>query len=293
MRRLIALLAALLLLAGCGGQAGSPPVQSETWTGPESAVVPVLMYHHITDTPATSSDISEAGFRRQMDVLRDNGYSPVTLDALLAYADGTGDLPVRPVVITFDDGYMSTWERAFPILGEYGFPAAVFVIGVSVGHTEFYKDTDHVMTPHFGTDEMAQMLASGRMAVQSHTYDMHQWAPFEDTDAPRTDMLPLAGESEADYAAALEQDFRREAKVLAAGGVESVTALAFPLGRHTDDTDRILRELGVRMTFTVDESRVNTVVRGDGESLYDLGRKNMNDGVTDEALLAYLTQRGE
>lgn len=288
MRRFICLLAALCLLAGCSPAA--PPAVSEDWAGPESVHLPVLMYHHIADEDTSSTVISEAGFRRQMDVLAENGYTPVSLPDLLAYAAGTGTLPEKPVVITFDDGYMSTWERAFPILGEYGFPAAVFAIGCSVGHTEFYKDTDHAMTPHFGTAEIEEMLASGRMAVQSHSYDMHQWAPFEDTDAPRTDMLPLEGESEADYAAALEADFQREAETLAAGGVESVYALAFPLGRHIGVTDRVLRDLGVQITFTVDESRVNTVTRGDPDSLYGLGRKNMSDGVTDEELLTYLAQ---
>lgn len=277
-RRLLCLLAALglLLPGGCGR--------------PENVRLPVLMYHHIADDELSDTVISEAGFRRQMDVLSHNGYTPVSLAQLLAYAGGTGSLPEKPVCITFDDGYMSTYERAFPILGEYGFPAAVFVIGCSVGHTEFYKDTDYALTPHFGTDEIAGMLASGRMEVQSHSYDMHQWAPFEDTDTPRTSMLPLEGESEADYIAALREDFRREAEALAEGGVASVETLAFPLGRHTDVTDRVLRELGVRITFTVDEDRVNVLTRGEPDSLYNLGRMNMSDGVSDEALLSYLAQ---
>ena len=292
-KRLFLLACALCLLCGCGKtESGAPPAQSERWEGVQSATVPVLMYHHITDEAVTNSDITEAGFRRQMDALRAGGYTPVSLEQLLAYAGGTGSLPDRPVLITFDDGYMSTYERAFPILGEYGFPAVVFAIGCSVGHTEYYKDTSYAITPHFGTEEIEEMLASGRMAVQSHSYDMHQWAPFEDTPAPRTDMMPLAGETREDYVAALEADFALEADALAAGGVERIDAVAFPLGRHTDVTDDTLRRLGVKATFTVDESRVNTVVRGDGEGLYGLGRLNMNDAVTDQALLAYLDQRG-
>ncbi len=279
MKRLSCLLAALCLLAGCGRT-----------KAPESVRLPVLMYHHIADENTSSTVISEAGFRRQMDALRDNGYTPVSLPDLLAYADGTGQLPEKPVVITFDDGYMSTYERAFPILGEYGFPAAVFPIGCSVGHGQYYKDTDYEMTPHFGAEEISQMLASGRMEVQSHSWDMHQWAPFEDTDTPRTSMLPLDGETEADYIAALEEDFRREEEALAAGGVERLYALAYPLGRYTDLTDRVLRDLGVRITFTVDGDRVNRVTRGEPESLYGLGRLNMSDGTTDQELLAYLAQ---
>ena len=41
-------------------------------------------------------------------------------------------------------------------------------------------DTDHAMTPHFGAAEMQEMVDSGLISIQSHTYDMHQWLPFED-----------------------------------------------------------------------------------------------------------------
>ena len=289
MRRLITLLAAVCLLAGCGRGEGAPET-SQQWQAPKSVNLPVLMYHHIDDSGGADATISEAGFRRQMDVLRDNGYTPVRLDELLSFADGTGDLPEKPVCITFDDGYMSTYQRAFPILGEYGFPGIVFVIGCSVGHQAYYKDTDYPLTLHFGLEQMDEMASSGRMAVQSHTYDMHQWAPFEDTDAPRTSMLPLEGESEQAYTQALEEDFRLEADVLAEGGVERIDALAFPLGRHTDLTDQVLARLGVRATFTVDESRINTLVQGQADCLFGLGRMNMSDSVTDEALLTYLGQ---
>ena len=275
MRRLVAALAAaLLLLAGCGRKE-------------QSVNVPVLMYHHIDDAGGTDTIISEAGFRRQMDLIRDEGFTPISLDGLIAYGEGDGALPEKPVLITFDDGYESTYKRAWPILKDHGFPAAVFVIGVSVGR-DTYKDTGEAMLPHFGLTEMAEMATSGTMAVQSHTYDMHQWGPFETGPAVRSSILPFEGEAEADYAAALREDCRREAEVLAAGGVDSVTALAYPLGRYTQAAEDILREQGVKVTLTTDGTRVNTVTRGQSESLYGLGRLNVSDGTTDQALLAYL-----
>lgn len=278
MRRwILCLAAALLLLAGCG--------RNE----PQSVNVPILMYHHMDDVGGTDTVISEAGFRRQMDFLADNGCTPVSFDDLIAFVNEGASLPEKPVCITFDDGYLSTYERAYPILGEYDYPAAVFVIGVSVGH-EYYKDTDYPITPHFGVEEMAEMASSGRMAVQSHTFDMHQWGPYEDTDHPRTSILPLEGETEEEYAAALREDFRLEQAVLAQGGVERIDVLAYPLGRHTDLTDELLQELGVQVTLTVDATYINTVTRGDPGSLYNLGRLNMTDEVTDDALRAYLEQ---
>lgn len=274
---IVCMVAVLLLLAGCGK------------TVPQSVNVPILMYHHMDDAGGSDTVISEAGFRRQLDFLADNGYTPVSFDELISFVNEGAALPEKPVCITFDDGYLSTYEVAYPILGEYGWPATVFVIGVSVEH-EYYKDTAYPMTPHFGVEAMAEMAASGRMAVQSHTFDMHQWGPFEDTDTPRTSILPLDGESEEAYAAALREDFQLEQAVLAQGGVEKIDVLAFPLGRHTDLTDVLLRELGVSVTLTVDSTHVNTVTRGEPDSLYNLGRLNMTDDITDDALLAYLEQ---
>lgn len=59
------------------------------------------------------------------------------------------------------------------------------------------------ITPHFSYEQGAEMVASGVISLQSHTYDMHQWGPYESTDQPRETILPLEGESEADYRASL------------------------------------------------------------------------------------------
>lgn len=251
--------------------------------------VPVLMYHHLDETGGTDTVISPEGFRAQMELLRREGYTPMSLDDLVAYTDGDGDLPEKPVCITFDDGYESVYTLALPILREYGYPAAVFVIGVSVGK-DTYKDTGQAIIPHFGAEQMAEMATSGLISVQSHTYDMHQWEPYEKAGPARTSMLPLPGETEAAYAAVVREDFRREAAVLAEGGVDEVYALAFPLGRHTELTDQVLKDLGVRLTLTTEADRVNTVVRGDPDSLYGLGRLNMTDDLPEETILAYLSR---
>ena len=162
---------------------------------------------------------------------------------------------------------------------------------LSIGHDRYYKDTQYSLTPHFGQDEITEMLDSGLISIGSHTYDMHQWPPYETVKPARENMLPLPGESETDYIHAVQTDAAREAETFTAFGIPRPDVLAFPEGAHADLTDVVLRECGYKVTLTTDESRVNTVVVGLPQTLIDLGRMTVLPGMTDEQLLQYLNER--
>lgn len=248
---------------------------------PQSVTVPILMYHQFDETTAID-------FERHMQLLSDNGYTPVPLDALSHYVRDAIALPAKPIVITMDDGYYSNYQYAYPVLQKFNYPATIFIIGCSFGHMEFYKDTQHRLTPHFGAAEAKEMLASNLVSLQSHTYDMHQWAPFETTLPVRENIKPWEHESQEDYIAALTADFQKEQAVLKQIGVNTITAVAFPLGETTALTNEVLANLGVSITLTTDPTRVNTLTLGKPESLLNLGRKGIDRSVTDDELLAYL-----
>ncbi|MFC1807899.1 polysaccharide deacetylase family protein, partial [Candidatus Omnitrophota bacterium] len=104
--------------------------------------VPVLMYHSIEPegSPRVYEEekfynVTPEAFRKQMSYLKDNGYTPVSLDAFMKFVnmeklDGLGD---NPVLLTFDDGHISHYERALPILREFGFSGLFFLVVNDVG----------------------------------------------------------------------------------------------------------------------------------------------------------------
>ena len=141
-RSIAAAAAALALTAGLA--AGAAETQSSS--------MPILMYHDLTQDPnkTSSMTVTDERFRLDMEFLESFGYTPLFPSEVEEIGEGKRSLPARPVMITFDDGYLSNYTLAFPILQKYRMKATIFVIGATMGNTEHYKDTDYPITPHQG-----------------------------------------------------------------------------------------------------------------------------------------------
>ena len=248
-----------------------------------STQVPILMYHHLSEDVTNSEMVSPEQFEAQIRALAEAGYTGISFDELQAYVLRGEPLPEKPVVITFDDGYRSNYTLAYPILQKYGMKATIFAIGVSFG-TDHYKDTDYAITPHFGAAEASEMTASGLISIQSHTYDMHQWPPYETGLAVRENILQLPGESEESYVQALTEDFTRSRALLEGATGQPVDVLAYPAGQYSTLAQVTLRSLGVHVTLSTNPG-VNTVVKGLPQTLYAMLRFGITEDISPEALL--------
>lgn len=264
---------------------GSREAPAESYTRD----VPILMYHHLMELPGDPSVVSRNSFESHLELLREQGYTPVSFRELADFVYYGGELPEKPVVITFDDGYLSNYEIAWPLLRQYGMKATFFPIGVSVGHKEFYKDTSYPLTPHFGFEEAREMVSSGLVEFGSHTWDMHQWPPFETGDRVRENALPFEDESEEEYIAALKADMDTYTKAVRRElGQEGFTALAYPGGQFSTLSEVVIHGGGIPVTVTTMTDRRNVVVRGLPQSLYALCRWPVTDDMSADALLAIL-----
>ncbi|MBI5530162.1 MAG: polysaccharide deacetylase family protein [Candidatus Doudnabacteria bacterium] len=96
--------------------------------------LPILMYHHVGDLPdkadGTRQDLTvpTAEFEQQVKWLSENGYKSIHLADLDNYAKGKFIMPKKPVIFTFDDGYLDVFTNAVPILKKYNFTGSFAII---------------------------------------------------------------------------------------------------------------------------------------------------------------------
>lgn len=96
--------------------------------------VPILTYHYIRALPGDDDplgqnlSVSPENFAKQMAYLSSAGYQSITFDDLRA-----GNIPAKPVIITFDDGYEDAYQNAYPVLEKYDFKGVFYIITSFVG----------------------------------------------------------------------------------------------------------------------------------------------------------------
>jgi len=99
------------------------------WNEPGEAAVPILLYHHIRDDNApTRYAVSTQNFERQMNALKEWGYTTISMELLLDALEQGASLPPRPIVITFDDGHSSVYDNAYPIMQSLGFTGTLYIV---------------------------------------------------------------------------------------------------------------------------------------------------------------------
>jgi peptidoglycan/xylan/chitin deacetylase (PgdA/CDA1 family) len=188
--------------------------------------VPVLMYHEIADISVTPSRlaVSPGAFADQMAYLHDTGFTAMTAGALSAIiADGAGDLPKRPVVLTFDDGYGDFYSQALPLLKRHGFTGTLFMTTGWIGKEGEKKRM-------LNWRELAEIEQSG-IEIGAHT-----------CKHPQLDQLP-------------ESEIREELYV-SKGLLEDnlglkVPGLAYPFGYSDARVRRVARDVGYDYGYSV------------------------------------------
>ena len=134
-------------------------------------VVPVLLYHGIDPVPNPSEpySITPAEFARQMAMLATDGFHAISIDQYARFAGGdVGALPDRPILITFDDGRLDSYQGADAVLARYGMRATMFVITANAVAAK---------PGYLSWPQLRAIAAGGRWDLQEHTHAGHVRIP--------------------------------------------------------------------------------------------------------------------
>ena len=71
--------------------------------------------------------------KKNIKVLLENGYTFMSFKELDNADNKKIELPKKPILITFDDGYYSNYRDIYPILKKYNIKASIFIITDNIG----------------------------------------------------------------------------------------------------------------------------------------------------------------
>jgi Predicted xylanase/chitin deacetylase len=248
--------------------------------------LPILFFHHLAEEVNDNNAIvTPEYFETVLQTLKENNFNTITPQQLADYVYKGEELPENPVMIQFDDGYESNVLIAAPLLRKYDMCATVFAITQWVTYSSD-EDFRHPESPLFTWEQAREVLDV--MSIQSHSNNMH----YNDDKNPRKGVLQKEDESDSDYQKAFVKDYKSSKKKIKKKLSTKVFAYAYPFGMYTKETERMLKEQGVLMTFVPmkGEGNVSRIVPDEPESLYLIQRKSISVHVTMKEILKYLSR---
>jgi biofilm PGA synthesis lipoprotein PgaB len=238
-----------------------------------------LAYHNVEDHDPDQSfvGISTDKLVTQLSWLQRNGYTPVTVDDLLAARDGRRALPEKAVLLTFDDGYESFYTRVLPILKAFQFPAVLAIVGSWLEggpDSSISYSADQAAPPpssdvQFGDmnvqrnlfltwNQIREIAATGLVEIASHSYAAHHGSdanPQGNSEPAvttrRFDRVTGSYESDASERRNLEADTAKMSAKIQKETGKQPRVMVWPYGEHNELALSIAAKNGMLITFTL------------------------------------------
>ena len=190
--------------------------------------------------------------------LRDNNYTVVSLDRVLAAISGRRALPPKAVLLTFDDGLASVYTTAYPLLKLFAYPALISVVTSWIETEVEVRYENHLLSSRdFLTwEQMREMQNSGLVEIVSHSHDMHRGG----VGNPQGNEQPLAVtrfyqdgyENPVEYLERIENDIAISASLIKKNTGKAPRAIVWPYGQYNDDLRNLAAIHGMELSFSLD-----------------------------------------
>jgi peptidoglycan/xylan/chitin deacetylase (PgdA/CDA1 family) len=212
----------------------------------QTAQTLIFCYHRLVDKvryPGT--EITPAAFEAQMKELKDKGITVISMQDLLAWKRGEKNIPPRCAVITFDDGWKSQYEVAWPMMKKFGYPLTLFI------YTEGVRGGSLGGGEAITWEQLADMRDNG-VDIQAHT------ATHQDLREGHTVMVIEPGGKRskkkltgADYEKWVQNEVVGSKELLEQRLGIKVNCFAVPFGNYNDRVKELARNAGYEAMFTV------------------------------------------
>lgn len=171
--------------------------------------IPILAYHMINDGKDKYS-VSAELFEEQLEYLKAQGYETISLLEFAKAKKGKFTLPDKPIIITFDDGYVDNYTTAMPLLEKYGMKATVFMVVNDIGK-ERYLDLQQL-----------KEMKRRNIEIGSHT-------------ANHLPLITLSTEKK-------KEEIELSKLLMEWKGVGTIFFLAYPNGLYDDESQQLLQQ---------------------------------------------------
>ncbi|MCX7847364.1 MAG: polysaccharide deacetylase family protein [bacterium] len=260
-----ALIAALALTACVRKVTVAPLKPLQTPLSPPSHDLPqlaILAYHRVNPSISNHMTVSPELLRSHLRTLQLHGFSFITLDLWLAALQGLATLPPKPIILTFDDGWLDQYLYALPILNDYNIPAVFYVYSATIGSTNTMS-----------WDHLRELARRGHtIGCHSATHcDLTRPFPFEDHYRYHQRLLRET--------ALARNEFQHHLP-------SPINHFCYPYGYYNSNVVAYLRRAGFRSAVTV-----NPVANDSSTSPYHLGRFIVAPWTDPHALLDLLAAR--
>ena len=214
------------------------------------AQVVVILYHRLEGRQGGNLSIEPELFEKQMQEIKDAGLAVISMQDFLAWRRGEKNIPPKSVLLSIDDGYVSTYDVAWPILKKFGYPFTVFV------YLKYINTGGKAVT----WDQLAEMRDAG-VEIGSHTVSHH-------------DLRKKPPKVAVSYEDWLKDELERSKKTIEEHlGIRCV-ALAYVGGNSNSKIHEAARTAGYEVAFTVYGQRLGMTTNALTLGRYDVKSKD-------------------
>lgn len=263
------LLNASLALCMCGALILSTQISAANETVERAAIelkenqFVTLTFHDVRDDVENQTDrdmyaISTKNLAQYLAWIKKEGWKPIRLEDVWAARQKQQILPERAVLLTFDDGALSSYSKVYPLLKQYNIPA-VFAIPTSWinGNTQAGYEA-YGQGNLMNWNQMREMQKSGLVEFVSHSNDLHKGIQAN----PQKNMEPAAivreyfpqlnrYETDAEYKTRVVEDLKKSKQILDHELGIDTKAIFWPYGAVTPEAEEFAKQAGLPMSFSL------------------------------------------